>query len=89
LLDESRPGNEADKDELDALVNSRRMDVTIEILRTSLAVRMYNLTKGSNSEQAPPDVDGARIGCSGVGPGDSILKSLSSPAANVNDPKVN
>jgi hypothetical protein len=66
------------------------MDVTIEMLRTSLAVRMYNSVKGSNPEQAPPDVDkGTGAGCSGAGPRGSMLRSLSSLAVNVNDPKVN
>jgi hypothetical protein len=56
----------------------------------SLAVQMYNPTKGSKPEQVSPDVDeGARVGCSGPGPGGSILRSPSSPAANVNDLKVN
>jgi hypothetical protein len=56
----------------------------------SLAVQMYNPTKGSKPEQVSPDVDeGARVGCSGPGPGGSILRSPSSPAANINDLKVN
>jgi hypothetical protein len=60
------------------------------IPRTSLAVRMYSPVKGSKLEQAPPDVDeGAKEGCSDADPGDSILRSPSSPVANVNDPKVN
>jgi hypothetical protein len=51
---------------------------------------MHNPIKGSKSEQEPPDVDaGAGVGCSGAGPGGSILRSPSSPAANVSDPKVN
>jgi hypothetical protein len=53
-------------------------------------VRMYNPAKGSETEQAPPDVDeGAGVGCSGTGPGGNILRSPSSPAVNVSDPKVN
>jgi hypothetical protein len=44
--DESRPGDEADEDELDALANGWKMDVTIRIPRMSLAVRIYNLVKG-------------------------------------------
>jgi hypothetical protein len=83
-------GDNADEDELDAPMNGRRVDATIGIPRTSLAVRMYNPVKGSKPEQAPPDVEqGAGVGCSGAGPGGSILRSLSSPAANVSDPKVN
>jgi hypothetical protein len=51
---------------------------------------MYSPVKGSKLEQAPPDVDeGAKEGCSDADPGDSILRSPSSPVANVNDPKVN
>jgi hypothetical protein len=65
-----------------------RMDVMIEIPRTSLAVQMYNPTKGSKLEQALPNVDnGVEAGCSGAGPGGNILWSLSSPVANVNDLK--
>jgi hypothetical protein len=88
--DESRLGDDADEDELDALMNFRRVDVTIRIPRMSLAVRMYNPTNGSKSEQVLPDVnEGAGVGCSGTGPRGSMLRSLSSPAANVSDPKVN
>jgi hypothetical protein len=48
------------------------------------------LQKDPNLQQAPPDVDeGAGVGCSGAGPGGSILRSSSSPTANVSDPKVN
>jgi hypothetical protein len=62
----------------------------IRIRRTSLTVRVYNPAKGSEPEQAPPDtVEGAGVGCSGAGPRGSILRSPSSPAANVSDPKVN
>jgi hypothetical protein len=51
---------------------------------------MYNPVKGFKLEQTPLDVDeGAGVGCSGVGPGGSILRSLSSPTANVSDLKVN
>jgi hypothetical protein len=51
---------------------------------------MYNPAKGSKPEQALPDVDqGAGVGCSDTGPRGSILRSPSSPAANVSDPKVN
>jgi hypothetical protein len=56
----------------------------------SLAVWMYNPAKGSEPEQVPLDVDeGAGAGCSGAVPGGSILRSPSSPAMNVSDPKVN
>jgi hypothetical protein len=62
----------------------------IEIPRMSLAVQMYNPAKGSEPEQAPPDADeGARVGCSSTGPRGSILRSSSSPAVNVSNPKVN
>jgi hypothetical protein len=71
-------------------MNGRKVDVMIEIPRTSLAVQMYNSTKGSKPEQAPPDADeGAGVGCSGAGPEGSILRSSSSPAANISDAKVN
>jgi hypothetical protein len=71
-------------------VNGRRVDVTIGIPRTSLAVRMYNPAKEFKPEQVLPDVDeGAGVGCSAAGPGGSILRSLSSPTINVSDPKVN
>jgi hypothetical protein len=45
--DESRLGDDVDEGELDALVNVRRVDVTIRIPRTSLVVRMYNSAHGS------------------------------------------
>jgi hypothetical protein len=62
----------------------------IEIHRTSLAVQMYIPAKRSKHEQTPPDVDeGAGMGCSDTGTRGSILRSPSSSAANVNDPKVN
>jgi hypothetical protein len=62
----------------------------IRIPRTSLVVRAYNPAKGSKLEQAPPDVDeGAGVRCSSAGPGGSILRSPSSPTANVSDSKVN
>jgi hypothetical protein len=62
----------------------------IGIRRTSLAVQMYNPAKGSKPEQVPPDTDeGTGVGCSGDGPGGSILRSPSSPAANISDLKVN
>jgi hypothetical protein len=48
--DESQLGDDADEDDLDALVDVRRVDVTIGIPRTSLAVRMYNPTNGSKPE---------------------------------------
>jgi hypothetical protein len=55
-----------------------------------LAVRMYNPANGSKPEQALADVDeGAGVGCSGTGPEGSILRSPSSPTANVSDSKVN
>jgi hypothetical protein len=51
---------------------------------------MYNATNGSKPEQVLLDVDeGAGVGCSGVGPGGSILRSLPSPTANFSDLKVN
>jgi hypothetical protein len=51
---------------------------------------MYNPTNGSEPKQVPPDVDeGVGVGCSGAGPGGSILRSPSSPTANVSDLKVN
>jgi hypothetical protein len=85
-----RQSSSADEDELDAPTNGRRMDVIIGIPQMSLAMRMYNPVKGSNPEQAPPDVDnGAKAGFSGAGLGGSILRSSSSPAVNVNDSKVN
>jgi hypothetical protein len=62
----------------------------IGIPRTSMAVQMYNPAKRSEPEQELPNVDeGAGVGCSSAGPGDSILMSLSSPAVNVSDPNVN
>jgi hypothetical protein len=71
-------------------VNDRRVDITIEIPRTSLAVGMHNPANGSRLEQVLPDVDeGAGVGCSSAGPGSSILRSLSSPKENVSNPKVN
>jgi hypothetical protein len=83
-------GDDADEDELGAPVNVRRVYVTIRIPRMNLAVRMYNPANGSKPEQVMPDVDeGARVGCSGPGPGGSILRYPSSPTANVSDPKVN
>jgi hypothetical protein len=88
--DESRLGDDVDEDELGALVNVQRVDVTIEISRTSLAVRMYNPANGSKPEQVLSDVDErAGVGCFGASPRDSILRSPSSPTANVSDPKVN
>jgi hypothetical protein len=66
------------------------MDITIRIPRTSLAMRMHNPTKESKREQAPPDVDeGAGARCSDADPRDSILRSPSSLATNVNDLKLN
>jgi hypothetical protein len=60
------------------------------IPRTSLVVRMYNPANGSKTEQLLSDVDkGAGVGCSGAGPGGSILRSSSFPTANVSNPKVN
>jgi hypothetical protein len=51
---------------------------------------MYNPAKGSKPEQALPDADeGGGVGCSVAGPGGSILRSLSSPAVNISDVKVN
>jgi hypothetical protein len=48
------------------------------------------LQKGSKPEQVLPDVDeGAGVRCSGADPGGRILRSSSSPTANVSDPKVN
>jgi hypothetical protein len=51
---------------------------------------MYNLAKESKPEQVLSDVyEGAGVGCSDADPGGSILRSPSSPTANVSDPKVN
>jgi sucrose-6-phosphate hydrolase SacC (GH32 family) len=51
---------------------------------------MYNPANKSKPEQVLPYVDeGAGVGCSGAGPRGSILRSPSSPTANVSDPKVN
>jgi hypothetical protein len=70
-------------------MNGRRVDVMIRIPQMSLVVRMYNPVKGSKPEQAPLDADeGAGVGCFGADPGGSILRSPSSPAADVSDPKV-
>jgi hypothetical protein len=89
-LDESRLGDDADEDELGASVNVRRVDVVIRIPRMSLAVRMYNLVNGFEPEQILPDVDeGAGVRCSSTGLGGSILRSPSSPTANISVPKVN
>jgi hypothetical protein len=88
--DESRLGDDADEDDLDALVDVQRVDVMIGIPWTSLVVRMYNPANRSKSEQVLSDVDeGAGAGCSGAGLRDNILRSPSSPATNVSDPKVN
>jgi hypothetical protein len=88
--DESRLVDDANEDELSALMNVRRVDVMIRIPQTSLAVRMYNPANRSEPEQVLPDEDeGAGVGCSGASPGGSILRSLSSPTTNVSDPKVN
>jgi hypothetical protein len=88
--EESRLGDDADEDELGSPVNVQRVDVTIGIPRTSLAVPMYNPANGSKPEQVLPDVDEeARVGCSGTGPGGIVLRSPSSPMVNVSDPKVN
>jgi hypothetical protein len=88
--DESQLGDDVDEDDIDTPVDVRRVDVTIGIPRMSLAVRMYNPANGSKPEQVLPDVDeGAGAGCSGAGPRGSILRSPSSPVANVSDLKVN
>jgi hypothetical protein len=53
---------------------------------------MYNPANRSKSEQVLPNVDeGAEVGCSDAGPGGrgSIVRSSSSPTANVSDPRVN
>jgi hypothetical protein len=51
---------------------------------------MYNPANGSEPEQVLSDVDeGAGVGCSGADPRGSILRSPSSPTANISDPKVN
>jgi hypothetical protein len=55
--DESRLEDDADEDELSALVNVRRVDVMIEIPRTSLVVQMYNPANGFEPKQELPDVD--------------------------------
>jgi hypothetical protein len=48
-------------------MNVRRVDITIGIPRTSLAVQMYNPANGSKPEQVLPDVDeGAGVRCSGA-----------------------
>jgi hypothetical protein len=86
--DESRLGGNADEDELSAPVNVWRIYVTIGIPRTSLAMQMYNPANGFEPAQVLLDVDeGAGMECSGAG--GNILRSLSSPTANVSDPKVN
>jgi hypothetical protein len=88
--DKSWMGGDADEDELGALINIWRVDVTIGIPRMSLAVRMYNPTNRSEPEQDLLDVDeGAGVGYSGAGPGDNILRYPSSPMTNVSDMKVN
>jgi hypothetical protein len=88
--DESRLGDDANEDDLNALMDVQRVDVMIGIPQMSLVMRMYNLANGSKPKQVLPDVDeGAGAGCSGTGPGGSILRSPSSPAANVSDLKVN
>jgi hypothetical protein len=56
-IDESQLGDDADEDELDALVNVRRVDVTVGIPQTSLVVRMYNPANRSKPEQVLPNVD--------------------------------
>jgi hypothetical protein len=88
--DEYWLGDNADEDELGAPVNVQRVDVTIGIPQTSLMMRMYNLANGFKPEQVMSDIDErAGVGCSGAGHGGSILRSSSSPTANVSDPKVN
>jgi hypothetical protein len=83
-------GDDANEDELGALVNVRRVDATIKIPQMSLAVRMYNPANRSKPEQVQPDVhEGAGVRCFGAGPRGSILRSPSSPTANISDPKVN
>jgi hypothetical protein len=83
-------GDDADEDELDTSTNGQRVDVMIGIPRTTLAVRIYNPTKGSEPEQVPPDVDeGVGVGCSDAVPRGSIFRPPFSPAMNVSDPKVN
>jgi hypothetical protein len=86
LSDEYGSEVDADVDELDAPAKGRRMDVTTVIPRTILAVQMQLPAQGSDPEQDPPDA--ARARCSGAGPGGSIFRSTSSPAAKVNGPKV-
>jgi hypothetical protein len=88
--DESWLGDDINDDELGASVNVRRVDVTIRIPQRSLAMRMYNLANGSKHAQVLSAVDeGVGVGCSGAGPEGSILRSPSSPMANVSDLKVN
>jgi hypothetical protein len=71
-------------------VNVRRVDVTIRIPQMSLVMQMYNPANGSKPEQVLPEIDeGAGVGCSSAGLGGSILRSPSSPTANVSDPKEN
>jgi hypothetical protein len=51
---------------------------------------MYNPANRFKPEQVLSDEDdGAGVRCSGAGPGGGILRSPSSPTANVSDPKVN
>jgi hypothetical protein len=54
---ESRLRDDTDEDELNAPMNIRRVDVTIRISQTSLAVRMYTPAHRSKLEQVMPDVD--------------------------------
>jgi hypothetical protein len=73
---ESRLGDDADEDELDAPMNAQRVDVTIGIPRTSLAVRMYNPANVSKPEQVLPDVDeGAGVRCSNAVSWGNVLRS--------------
>jgi hypothetical protein len=75
--DESRLGDDADEDDLDAPVDVRMVDVTIGIPRMSLAVQMYNPVNRSKPEQVLPDVDeGVGAGCYGASPGQHLEVSI-------------
>jgi hypothetical protein len=78
----------ADEDELDAPAHGRRIVVTTGIPQTSLTVRIYGPSKRSESGWVSLDADEGAV-CSVASPGGTIRRSPSSPAANVNDPKVN
>jgi hypothetical protein len=58
------------------------------IPRTSLTARIYSPSKKFESACVSLDADEGAV-CSVTSPGGSIRRSPSSPAVNVNDPKVN